>query len=132
MQTLIGPVPKPTFFYRVSESVLAFDENHKLVKSFYHDEDFMDGDLFKAREAAVDYYNSHALNGPQGDFIYPFVSPSGYRAGVPFAAWSLSISIVEYYGKDCVLTMEYPIAGEREDDCKEGLELEQEVLQGLR
>jgi|GEM_PF-4431522 hypothetical protein len=132
MQTSIGLIPKPTFFYRVSETVLALDEKHELVKSFQHEEDFMDEDLFIAREAAVDYYNSHALNGPQGDFVYPFILSGEYEEGVPFAVWFILFYIVEYYGEDSSLTTAHPLADNRNGECEKGLKLEQELLQELR
>jgi hypothetical protein len=113
------------FFYRVTQDIAAFKDK-EVVNSYHHVEDFKDADLRKARQEANEYLTARYLTLPEG-FIFPYLSPEQHAANpdAAFSAYSHSVLFVEFYSDE--IFEEWPIAGEEEQDVREGLEHEAEV-----
>jgi hypothetical protein len=111
-----------SYFYRVIQDVAAFKDK-EVVNSYHHVEDFKDADLRKARQEAIEYLTEQYLTLPEG-FIFPYLSPEQHAANPDeaFSAYSHSILFVEFYNDE--IFEEWPIAGEEEEDIREGLEHE--------
>lgn len=114
-----------TYFYRVTQDVVAIKDK-EVVNSYHHVEDFKDADLRKARQEAVGYLTERFMTLPEG-FIFPYLSPEEHAANPDkeFSAYSHSVLLIEYSNDD--ILEEWPVAGEDEDDVREGLEHETEV-----
>ena len=89
-------------------------------------EDFKNADLRKARHDAIEYLTERYQTLPEG-FIFPYLSPEQHAAnpGEAFSAYSHSVLFVEFYTDE--IFEEWPIAGEEDEDVREGLEHEAEV-----
>ena len=111
-----------SYFYRVIQDVAAFKDG-EVVNSYHHVEDFRDNDLRIARHQAIEYLTTRYQTLPEG-FIYPYLSPEQHAANpdAAFSAYSHSVLFVEYYSDE--IFEEWPIAGEEEEDVREGLEHE--------
>ncbi|HEX3080117.1 MAG TPA: hypothetical protein VHQ04_06625 [Puia sp.] len=111
-----------SYFYRVVQDIAAFKEK-EVVNSYHHVEDFKDADLRKARHEAIEYLTKRYLTLPEG-FIFPYLSPEQHAANPDeaFSAYSHSVLFVEFYTDE--IFEEWPIAGEDEEDVREGLEHE--------
>jgi hypothetical protein len=114
-----------SYFYRVTQDVAAFKDK-EVVNSYHHVEDFKNADLRKARHDAIEYLTERYQTLPEG-FIFPYLSPEEHAAnpGEAFSAYSHSVSFVEFYTDE--IFEEWPIAGEEDEDVREGLEHEAEV-----
>ena len=114
-----------SYFYRVIQDVAAFKDK-EVVNSYHHVEDFKNTDLQKARKAAIEYLTERYLRLPEG-FIFPYLSPEQHAANPDeaFSAYSHSVLFVEFYSDE--IFEEWPIAGEEEEDIREGLEHEAAV-----
>jgi hypothetical protein len=113
------------YFYRVMQDVVAFKDG-EVVNSYHHVEDFNDRDIMKARQEAINYLTERYKTLPEG-FFFPYLTPEEHAAnpGKEFSAYSHSILLVEFYSDD--VFEEWPIAGEDEEDVREGLTHETEV-----
>jgi len=111
-----------SYFYRVIQDVAAFKDK-EVVNTYHHEEDFRDADLCKARLKAIEYLTERYMTLPEG-FVFPYLSPEQHEANPDeaFSAYSHSVLFVEFYSED--IFEEWPIAGEEEDDVREGLEHE--------
>jgi hypothetical protein len=111
-----------SYFYRVIQDVAAFKKK-EVVNSYHHVEDFKNADLREARREAIEYLTERYLTLPQG-FIFPYLSPEEHAAnpGEAFSAYSHSVLFVELYNDE--IFEEWPIAGEEEEDVREGLDHE--------
>ena len=114
-----------SYFYRVIQDVAAFKDK-EVVNSYHHVEDFKNTDLQKARKGAIEYLTERYLRLPEG-FIFPYLSPEQHAANPDeaFSAYSHSVLFVEFYNDE--IFEEWPIAGEEEEDIREGLEHEAAV-----
>ncbi len=114
-----------SYFYRVVQDVVAFKDK-EVVNSYHHVEDFRDADIRKARHEAIRYLTDQYRVLPEG-FIFPYLSPESHAANPDkeFSAYSHSILLVEFYNDE--VFEEWPIAGEDEEDVREGLEHETEI-----
>jgi hypothetical protein len=113
----------PVYFYRVYESMTTFEEG----RHYSNTTDFRTGSLIKCRNDAVNYYNARMQGFESGKakFFYPFESPSNFKHGEN-AAYSLVLSIVEYYNDDEYY--EYALTGEDEETCADSREIEAYAL----
>ena len=111
-----------SYFYRVVQDVAAFKDK-EVVNSYHHAEDFKDTDLRKTRREAFEYLTKRYLTLPEG-FIFPYLTPEQHAANPDeaFSAYSHSVLFVEFYTNE--IFEEWPIAGEDEEDIREGLEHE--------
>ena len=114
-----------SYFYRVIQDVAAFKDK-EVVNSYHHVEDFNDADLRKARQEAIDYLTERYLTLPEG-FIFPYLSPEQHAANPDeaFSAYSHSVLFVEFFNDE--IFEEWPIAGEDDEDIREGLEHEADI-----
>jgi hypothetical protein len=114
-----------SYFYRVVQDVVAF-KNNEVVNSYHHTEDFDNPEIKKARQDAIQYLTERYRTLPEG-FIFPYLTPEEHAAdpGKEFSAYSHSILFVEFYSDE--IFEEWPIAGEHEEDVREGLEHETEI-----
>jgi hypothetical protein len=114
-----------TYFYRVTQDVAAFKDK-EVVNSYHHVEDFKNADIRKARQEAIEYLAERYRTLPEG-FIFPYLSPEEHAANPDkeFSAYSHSVLFVEFYNDD--VFEEWPIAGEEDEDVREGLEHETNV-----
>ena len=108
-----------SYFYRVIQDVAAFKDK-EVVNSYHHVEDFKNADLREARKEAIEYLTGRYLTLPDG-FIFPYLSPEQHAANPDeaFSAYSHSVLFVEVYNN--VIFEEWPIAGEDDEDIREGL-----------
>lgn len=122
---LYDPHRVTTCFYRVIRDVVAFKDK-EVVNSYHHVEEFIDPDIRKARQEAIQYLTERYRTLPDG-FIFPYLSPEEHAANPDkeFSAYSHNILLVEFYNDD--MFEEWPIAGEDEEDIREGLEHETAV-----
>jgi hypothetical protein len=121
---------KPTYFYRVSQHVSAYNEKRELVDSFDDKQDFQDSDLIRARQLAFIYIADRHVIFPD-KFVYEFLSPEEHfkDPNKPHARYSYSISLVQYYSEDEFL--EYIIDGDSTDENLIGREEELQIFQEL-
>src|ERR1700759_1779204 len=109
-----------SYFYRVVQDVAAFKDK-EVVNSYHHVEDFKEADLREARREAIAYLTGKYMTLPEG-FNFPYLTPEQHEANPDeaFSAYSHSVLFVEYYTDE--IFEEWPIAGEDEEDVREGLE----------
>lgn len=116
---------QPVYFYKVSEFVTTFEADKGKNDPFTHEEIFKDNDLVKCRAKAETYYWKR-LNGlEQGKYFLPFAAPTDFVPGEN-AAFSISLSLVEYYSED--EQIEHCLLGEDEETILESSEIEAMVL----
>lgn len=127
---LFNPLKKPEYFYRVIQSVIAFDNENKIVNHYEHVQDFKSSILRNARNEAFTYVAERHVDFPES-FIYPFFSPEEYRKNPnkEHAKYSYSIALVEWYSEENY--EEYVVIGEDEDTNQQGLDFEAEIFKSL-
>lgn len=122
---LFSKSKKPKYFYRVYESVSTFEDGR-----FYSNKtDFQTGSLKKCKAEAESFYHErmHGFQSGKAKFFLPFESPANFKQGEN-AAFSLKLSIVEYYDENEYY--EYVLMGEDEQTCTESKEIEANALRG--
>jgi hypothetical protein len=114
---------EPTYFYRVHEFVTTFEKG----RSFSNDTDFRTGSLKECKAEAESFFQKRldGFESGKAPFYRPFASPANFKHGEN-AAYSITLSIVEYYDEDEYY--EYVLLGDDEDICAESREIEAYAL----
>ncbi len=116
---------KNTYYYRVEIFLTAFDKSKPTLDLT---EDFYGADLLESRERAIRYCNEQQESIlSKGTFHdKPILGYSEGRNAADQSAFSLVLYLVENQGDD--FDMEYPIAGESDQEMEEGRQLEKKVF----
>lgn len=121
---------KTTFFYRVTEFLINFQTG----QSFSNEEDFHGPTLPEARERAIEFFNERmeGMEERTGFFGTDFTSPENIGKGPLGSAFSITLFFVEETqdGEE----IEYPLAGEDPEECRQTQENERLIYleEGLK
>jgi len=115
----------PDYFYLVEEYVTTFEMDKGKNEPFWHDQKFEGKNLLKCRIDAEKYYWQRLIGLEQGRYFLEFAAPKDFKLGEN-AAYSLVLSLVEYYNEDNFMV--HSLLGEDERTITESIEIEQAVL----
>ncbi len=121
----------PELFYQVSEHVTTF----KIDQSFDHVTEFRNRNLLKAKSEAEKFYHERksGFEGGAATFFLPFAAAKEFKMGEN-AAYSISMSLVVWYGEGNELNMDCPLLGygiENESEHEQNLETESYFLENI-
>ncbi|MFC2125551.1 hypothetical protein ACFLU5_12135 [Bacteroidota bacterium] len=119
------------YFYRVHESVTTFGADPGKNEPISHTEEFKGDDLRKCREDAYKYYYERLLGlEEKGEYFLPFAAYKDFEKGKN-AAYSIELSLVEYYPK-AGEELEHPLlGGDEEEELAHSRDVEAEVFKEM-